>query len=165
MTLHRGLFPAQNLLGSALRMLEPNETVMVPREDGRGQNMPTMFDQSVPSAWPHKRGEPNGPFLVVWVDHTKTALDHIHRITLQEGCKTPSVPVYCNTTLGGVTTPEQIYRDNLDRPWDRLSALRNSYDPDNVMGRTGGFRIPFRFCPPTINGKVDEHSRIMNTEE
>ncbi|KAH8984215.1 hypothetical protein EDB86DRAFT_2833631 [Lactarius hatsudake] len=78
----------------------------------------------------------------------KTALDHIHRIALQEGCTTPSAPVYCNTTLEDVTTPEQIYRDNLE-----LSALRIRYDPDNVMERTGGFRIPFPFGPAT----VDEH--------
>ncbi|KAH9042971.1 hypothetical protein EDB83DRAFT_2227926, partial [Lactarius deliciosus] len=99
--------------------------------------LPTMFDQSVPSAWPHKRGEPNGPLIVyfmwegrdndrVWIDQMKTALDHIHGIALQEGCTTPDAPVYCNTTLEDVTTPEQIYRDNLDR----LSALRVRYDPD-----------------------------------
>ncbi|KAI9441861.1 hypothetical protein H4582DRAFT_1849534 [Lactarius indigo] len=127
----------------------------------------TMFDQSIPSAWPHKRGEPNGPLLVYfmwegkendgkWIDQMKTTLDRIRRIALQEGCTTPSAPVYCNTTLEDVTTPEQIYRDNLDD----LSALRNRYDPDNVMGRTGGFRIPFRFGPPTI----DEQKSLKNRE-
>ncbi|KAH9039783.1 hypothetical protein EDB85DRAFT_1887199 [Lactarius pseudohatsudake] len=121
--------------------------------------LPTMFDQSVPSAWPHKRGEPNGPLLVyfmwegrdndgVWIDQMKTALDRIHRIALEEECTTPSAPVYCNTTLEEVTTPEQIYRDNLDR----LSALRISYDPDNVMERTGGFRIPFPSGPAIVEG-------------
>ncbi|KAH8995907.1 hypothetical protein EDB92DRAFT_1814381 [Lactarius akahatsu] len=122
--------------------------------------LPTMFDRSVDSAWPHRRGEPNGPLVVyfmwegtendeVWINQMMTALDHIHRIALEEKCTTPSAPVYCNTTLEDVTTPEQIYRDNLDR----LSALRISYDPDNVMGRTGGFRIPFPSSPAT----VDEH--------
>ncbi|KAH9020951.1 hypothetical protein EDB85DRAFT_442162 [Lactarius pseudohatsudake] len=106
------------------------------REDGR-------VHQSVPSTWPDTCGEPNGPLLVyfmwegrendgVWVDQM-AALDHIHRIALgsRRGVQ-PSAPAYCNTTLEGITTPKQIYRDNLDGPLDRLSALRNSYDSDNV---------------------------------
>ena len=109
----------------------------------------TMFDQSAETAWPHKRGEPNGPLLVyfmwegvendeVWIDQMKTALDHIHRIALTEGCTTRDAPVYCNTTLEDVTTTQQIYRDNLNG----LSVLRWRYDRHDVMGRTGGFRIP-----------------------
>ncbi|KAI9441828.1 hypothetical protein H4582DRAFT_2055639 [Lactarius indigo] len=120
--------------------------------------LPTMFDRSVDSAWPHKRGKPNGPLVVyfmwehaendeVWISQMKTALDHIHRIALQERCATLSAPVYCNTALEDVTTPEQIYRGNLGR----LSALRFSYDRDDVMGRTGGFRIPLPHGPPTVN--------------
>ncbi|KAI9450622.1 hypothetical protein BJY52DRAFT_172619 [Lactarius psammicola] len=117
----------------------------------------TMFDKSVDSAWPHKRGEPNGPLVVyfmwegtendkVWINQMKVALDHIGRIALREECTTPSAPVYCNTTLEDVTTPQLIYRDNLNR----LSALRRTYDPSDVMKRAGGFRIPL---PATI----DEH--------
>jgi hypothetical protein len=41
--------------------------------------------------------------------------------------------------LADITSVEQIYRGNLSK----LSALRAKYDPGNVMGRTGGFRIPF----------------------
>lgn len=123
--------------------------------------LPTMFKGSADSAWPHNDGEPNGPLLVyfmwegkendkAWIDQMKTALHHIHEIALQEKCTTNHAPVYCNTTLKlGVkdfSSPEQcerwhceqIYRNNLAD----LSALRTKYDPDNVMGRTGGFRIP-----------------------
>lgn len=125
----------------------------------------TMFDTSVDSAWPHRRGEPNGPLLMnfmwegmendkIWIDQMKMALDHIHRIALQEQCTTLNAPVYCNTTLVDVTTPEQIYRANLTR----LSQLRRTYDPNNVMGRTGGFRIPL--APRNF----DESDTIMNTE-
>ncbi|KAJ7911782.1 hypothetical protein B0H13DRAFT_1875515 [Mycena leptocephala] len=67
--------------------------------------LPNMFDNSVDSAWPHKRGAPNGPLLVyfmwegkendvVWIGQMKTALDHIHRIALQEECTTPNALVY-----------------------------------------------------------------------
>ncbi|KAH9058183.1 hypothetical protein EDB87DRAFT_941807 [Lactarius vividus] len=111
--------------------------------------LPSMFDKSVPSAWPHKSREPNGPLIVyfmwegekndeVWIPQMVTALDQIYRTAEYEGCTTSSTPIYCNTTLES-TTPEQIYQDNLEK----LSALRKKYDPYDVMGRTGGFRIPF----------------------
>lgn len=119
--------------------------------------LPTMFNTSVDSAWPHRGGAPNGPLLVYfmwegrendkpWIDQMKTALHHIHQVALRENCTTPDAPVYCNTTLEEVTTPQQIYRHNLDA----LSALRTKYDPDDVMGKTGGFRIPFG--PAIISG-------------
>ena len=87
--------------------------------------LPTMFDQSVDSAWPHRRGEPNGPLVVyfmwegskndgVWVDQMKEALACVRQVALEEGCTTNNVPVYCNTTLDVITTPKQIYRDHLD---------------------------------------------------
>jgi hypothetical protein len=109
----------------------------------------TMFDRSVTSAWPHERGKPNGPLVVyfmwegeendkIWIRQMKEALGNIHQIALDEGCTTSNAPVYCNTTLEDVTTPEEIYRDNLAR----LSTLRKAYDPSDVMARTGGFRIP-----------------------
>ncbi|KAJ7107905.1 hypothetical protein C8R44DRAFT_885296 [Mycena epipterygia] len=129
--------------------------------------LPTMFDTSTDSAWPHKKGEPNGPLVVyfmwegtendvVWIDQMKTALDHIHRIALQEGCTTPNAPVYCNTTLEDVTKPQQIdiYRDNLTR----LSALRRKYDPHKVMDRTGGFRIPLDL--DIVNGE-EQPTRVL----
>jgi hypothetical protein len=111
--------------------------------------LPTMFDRSPDSAWPHKRGEPNGPLVVyfmwedkknddVWIDQMKEALGRIQQIALEEGCTTRDTPVYCNTTLEAATTPQQIYRGNLTK----LSTLRRRYDPDDVFGRTGGFRIP-----------------------
>jgi hypothetical protein len=128
--------------------------------------LPTMLEKSVDSAWPHNGEEPNGPLLVyfmwdgvendkVWIDQMKTALRHIHEIALQEECTTDDAPVYCNTTLKDVTSLKQIYRHNLDD----LSALRTKYDPDNVMGKTGGFRIPLG---PAI---VDGNYKITNTKD
>src|ERR1700733_10996246 len=127
--------------------------------------LPTMFDNSVDSAWPHKKGSPNGPLVViftwegkendsVWIKQLKTALDEIRRTALQEGCTTPDAPVYYNTCLSDVTGPEDIYRHNLPD----LSAIRNIYDPDDVMSLTGGFRIPLG--PPIADGSY----KITNAE-
>lgn len=117
----------------------------------------TIFKESEASAWPHEPEKPTGPILVyfmwegkendkVWIDQMKTALNHIHRIALLGECTTDGTPAYCNTSLEDVTIPQQIaqiYRGNLDQ----LSKLRKIYDPDNVMGRTGGFRIPHPDSP------------------
>lgn len=128
--------------------------------------LPTMLKKSVDSAWPHDGTEPNGPLSVyfvwegvendgLWVGQMKTALRHIHEIALQEKCTTDDAPVYCNTTLEDVTSLKQIYRHNLAD----LSALRTKYDPNNVMGRTGGFRIPFG--PAVVDGTY----KITNTKD
>ncbi|KAF9067051.1 hypothetical protein BDP27DRAFT_1423219 [Rhodocollybia butyracea] len=111
-----------------------------------------MFDNSVDSAWPHKRGEPNGPLLLyflwegeendkVWVDQMKTALGHISRIALAEGCTTATTPQYGNTSLN-MDTPDQLTQIYGTANLQRLRVLRRRYDEFNVMGRTGGFRIP-----------------------
>jgi hypothetical protein len=128
--------------------------------------LPTMLKKSVDSAWPHNGTEPNGPLSLhfmwegvendgLWVGQMKTALRHIHEIALQEKCTTDDAPAYCNTTLEEVTTPSQIYRHNLDD----LSALRTKYDPNNVMGRTGGFRIPLG------HAVVDGTYKITNAKD
>ena len=128
--------------------------------------VPNMFQRSTDSAWPHKDNEPNGPLLVyfmwegmendeVWIDQMKTALSRIHDIAIQENCTTNLAPVYCNTALKDVTSLEQIYRHNLND----LSALRTKYDPVNVMGKTGGFRIPLG---PTIAEGI---YKIINTKD
>lgn len=110
-----------------------------------------MFDHSADSAWPHRKGDkPNGPLIVYftwggkknddfWIGHLKLTLARIHDKALGPNCIVDNAPVYCNMALADVTSVEQIYRDNLSD----LSALRAKYDPSNVMGRTGGFRIPF----------------------
>jgi hypothetical protein len=109
----------------------------------------SMFDNSSEAAWPHKKGHPNGPLVVyflwegeendkIWITQMANALDHIRRVALHEKCTTEGAAVYCNTTLWENTTVEDIYRANLGR----LSKLRKQFDPKDVMGLTGGFRIP-----------------------
>ena len=67
----------------------------------------------------------------------KDALAAIYAVALEEGCTSPDLPIYSNTTLAD-TPLTDIYHDNLQV----LSQIRQIYDPDNVMGRSGGFIIP-----------------------
>jgi len=110
--------------------------------------LPTIFDNSKPAAWPHPLGHAVGPLLAYflwegpandafWTARMQTALDNVKAVALREGCTTENAPVYSNTCLETVT-PEEIYRDELKG----LRAIRQRYDPTNVMGRTGGFKIP-----------------------
>ncbi|KAH9924785.1 uncharacterized protein B0H18DRAFT_1119801 [Fomitopsis serialis] len=111
--------------------------------------LPSIFDNSPGgAAWPHKKGEPLGPLLAYflwekeeddtfWVDKMKAALDNILKVALAEGCTTETAPYYSNTSLGG-TPVADIYRDHLKE----LSKARAKYDPNDVMGQTGGFKIP-----------------------
>jgi hypothetical protein len=109
---------------------------------------PTIFDNSTPSAWPHVKGKACGPLPVYflwknaehddfWIAEMKGALKTIQDVAIKEKCATDDLPIYCNTSLED-TPPELIYRGNLER----LKQIRAKYDPQNVMGNTGGFRIP-----------------------
>jgi hypothetical protein len=98
------------------------------------------------TAWPHK--ETNGPLLAYfqwegqendefWINQMKRALKALGNKVYGPG-KKPTRPVYSNTTLVEATTVEDVYGKNL--PY--LSAFRRKIDPENVMGQTGGFKIP-----------------------
>ncbi|KIJ12388.1 hypothetical protein PAXINDRAFT_171197 [Paxillus involutus ATCC 200175] len=116
----------------------------------------TMFDNSTPSAWPHTKGEPNGPILAYflwegadndkfWIETMKKTLQAIERkVRKVRGPDAKELPVYMNTTLDSTTTPEDIWGENLVR----LGELRRKFDPGLVMNLTGGFRIPTRIIVP-----------------
>ena len=127
----------------------------------------SIFKDSPPAAWPHKRGRANGPLLVyflwegeendrVWIEQMKKALKNIRRVALEEQCTTQDAPVYLNTTLWETTSVEEIYRHNLPK----LSRLRRLYDPSDIMANTGGFRIPLA---PT--GDVDDDQNHLDVED
>ena len=110
--------------------------------------LPTIFDNSPPgAAWPHEPGKAFGPCLAYflwedakddkfWLSQMKNALKRIRSVARAEGCTTSSPPIYSNTSLENVS-PKRIWRGNLDQ----LRKVRKKYDPDDVMSRTGGFRI------------------------
>ena len=123
----------------------------------------TMFDKSSPAAWPHVKGQPNGPLIVYflwdgkeydefWIDQMKEALANIRTVALSEKCTTDNTPVYWNTTLGD-TSVQEIYRNNLAS----LSSTRAKYDPKDIMKNAGGFRIPLpkaSLSSHAINGRT-----------
>jgi hypothetical protein len=110
--------------------------------------LPSMFDTSTSAAWPHKKGQPNGPLLVClqwegesndkfWIGLIKQILQSIQKVAEAEGCTNGDLPKYCNTSLADVPVKD-IYKNHLPK----LMAIRAKYDPHDMMGRTGGFRIP-----------------------
>lgn len=110
--------------------------------------LPSIFDDSTPAAWPHSKGNAFGPLLAYflwegssedryWVGVMQQALDNVRRVAEDEGCTDENAPVYLNNALD-YTPVNDIYRTNLVD----LSDLRATYDRDDVMGRTGGFKIP-----------------------
>ncbi|KAG2070250.1 FAD-binding domain-containing protein [Suillus decipiens] len=110
--------------------------------------LPSMFDASTSAAWPHKKGQPNGPLLVCfqwegenndeyWIGLMMQILQSIQKVAEAEGCTNDNLPKYCNTSLAN-TPVEDIYKKHLSK----LMQIRAKYDPDDMMGRTGGFRIP-----------------------
>ncbi|KAG2042489.1 hypothetical protein BDR03DRAFT_1006193 [Suillus americanus] len=110
--------------------------------------LPSMFDTSTSAAWPHEKGQPNGPLFVCfqwegesndkyWIGLMMQILQSIRKVAEAEGCTNDNLPKYCNTSLAD-TPLEDIYKNNLSK----LMTIRAKYDPDDMMGRTGGFRIP-----------------------
>ncbi|KAF4604369.1 hypothetical protein EYR38_004791 [Pleurotus pulmonarius] len=132
----------------------------------------SMFDNSKPAAWPHARDHPLVPLVAYflwegqhndefWSARLKETLDNVKEAARREGCTykdTPAYPVMAFET----TSAEEIYRENLEK----LIAIRKKYDPNNVMGLTGGFKIPLSIQKPApfkkANGtKKGEHSRQL----
>jgi hypothetical protein len=108
----------------------------------------TIFDNSPSSAWPHTKGNPSGPLVInfkwegqdndnFWLSAIEAITDGLATIAVEQGCSTDDAAQYYNLSLDNVTASD-IYRGN----YTQLQAVRQKYDPENIMGRTGGFRIP-----------------------
>ncbi|KAG8982311.1 hypothetical protein FRB94_002601 [Tulasnella sp. JGI-2019a] len=67
----------------------------------------------------------------------KDTLKKVRDVALTEGCTKPDAPVYLNYSLQG-TNVQDIYHTDLEK----LGKLRKKYDENDVMGQTGGFKIP-----------------------
>ncbi|KAF7441303.1 hypothetical protein PC9H_001652 [Pleurotus ostreatus] len=132
----------------------------------------SIFNNSKPAAWPHSRdrvivplsayflweGQENDEF---WSVRMQTTLNNIKAVARREGYIYEDSPEY-PTLAFGTTNAEEIYRENLDK----LVAIRKKYDPDNVMGLTGGFKIPLLIKKPiltkkTSGAKKGEHGRQL----
>ncbi|KAG5638822.1 hypothetical protein H0H81_009795 [Sphagnurus paluster] len=112
-----------------------------------------IFQKGTRSAWP-PRLDPNKkiksffPLLAYfqwespsfdkfWLDKMKSALESIRKVALKTKASVRGIPTYSNTSLETVTAKE-VYGKAL--PW--LSEVKRKYDPKNVMGLTGGVKIP-----------------------
>ncbi|KAF9489999.1 hypothetical protein BDN71DRAFT_1423227 [Pleurotus eryngii] len=132
----------------------------------------SIFNDSKPAAWPHSRervvvplmayflweGEENDEFWTARMRHT---LENIKEVARREGCLYEDSPAYPAVTFD-TTNAEEIYRENLNK----LVAIRRKYDPDNVMGLTGGFKIPLLVKKATLTKKINaskkgEHGRQL----
>ena len=75
-------------------------------------------------------GEENDQF---WIGEMKRVLG-----VLSEHIPRNNLPVYSNTALAELTQVGEVYRGNLER----LKRIRDEVDPEKVMSRAGGFKIP-----------------------
>jgi hypothetical protein len=108
-----------------------------------------IFDNSPPgAAFPHKSGEPYSPMLAYfrwqdskddefWLTKLKGTLNRIRVVARRLGL-TPRKPAYYNNLSIETVPVHKIYRDNMK--W--LKQAKERYDPTDVMGRTGGHKIP-----------------------
>lgn len=108
-----------------------------------------IFDKSPPgAAWPHEHGKGFGPLLcyflweeekddAFWLALMKDTLDKLRVRAIAEGATVADAAQYSNLSLEDVPV-EQVYRGNLQA----LGKVRYRYDPGDVMGQSGGFRIP-----------------------
>lgn len=65
------------------------------------------------------------------------AAEHLTEIALSLGQDVSKAAPYGNYALAATTTAEDIYQDKL--PY--LKLIKASYDPTNVMGLAGGWKI------------------------
>lgn len=66
----------------------------------------------------------------------RQSVEHLTLVAKGEGQDVDSLPVYNNYALFD-TSLEKIYQGNLRR----LREMKHRYDPENIMGLTGGWRF------------------------
>ncbi|KAI0058465.1 FAD-binding domain-containing protein [Artomyces pyxidatus] len=108
---------------------------------------PGLFSHGAPSAYPPDRSHtilPTNPYLV-WSDPSMDSVMHdalgeltrsIQAAAIAEGQDIAGAAAYTNYALFD-TPVDQIYGANLPR----LMLLKRKYDPSDVMGLTGGFKL------------------------
>ena len=112
--------------------------------------MPTIFDHdNGGSAWPPRtrKGEsyfPQGfeyswtlPSADAWFLNTIESSHKQLAAVLEKDGESSTLPRYPNYCVH-TAAPEEIWGDNLQK----LMQLKNEYDGENVMGLTGGWKIP-----------------------
>jgi len=108
-----------------------------------------MFDRATESAWPHEKDKPNCPIIVYftwegkehdkyWTGTMESTLKKLRDKVHSEREQSKALPYFISTAFAEATSVEDLYGAHLEK----LKQLRKEYDPNDVMGLTGGFKIP-----------------------
>lgn len=108
-----------------------------------------MFDSATESAWPHEKDKPNCPIMVYltwegkghdkyWTGVMASTLKKLRDKVHSEREQSKGLPYFISTAFAEATSVEDLYGAHLER----LKQLKKEYDPKDVMGLTGGFKIP-----------------------
>ena len=134
--------------GEQLLKVDPNAQILNPLEIF----LPTMFQHGDPGAWP-----PSGdlsPALLpqasqwswttgpetdaAFIDGQRQQADFIAQLADSEGQGSSNLALYPNYALYGVPV-EQLYGS---ANMKRLQRIKSIYDPKNIMGLAGGWKVP-----------------------
>ncbi|TFY66022.1 hypothetical protein EVG20_g5067 [Dentipellis fragilis] len=109
--------------------------------------LPSMFSHGPPSAYPPDRSITIAPINLYlgWTNSSATNTMHdalvqsaaqMKAVTIGDGQDVENAAIYTNYALGDAPL-ESLYGGNVQR----LHEIKVKYDPDNVMGLTGGFKF------------------------
>lgn len=109
--------------------------------------LPSVFSHGSDSAWPPSRANAILPMNIYYSWNSsssdslinnvmQTSASYLTSLAVSEGQAVSNAPLYPNYAI--YDTPlSRMYDDNLSR----LQSIKAQYDPDNVMGLTGGWKF------------------------
>ena len=111
------------------------------------QNLPNYLSHGLESAWPADRSSFHAPInsWALWDDANadKSILaglqaggDRLARVAIAEGQNLTGASLYPNIVPAD-TSLKAMYGSHIER----LHAIKQRYDPNNVMGLAGGFKF------------------------
>ena len=112
--------------------------------------LPSILSHAAPgsSAYPPTRAFSISPLTVTWA-YTSAADDQLMNDTLtqstqyltrfigEQGQDVDQIPVYGNYASSNTWSVQRVFADSLPR----LQIIKKKYDPYNVMGLTGGWKV------------------------
>lgn len=112
--------------------------------------LPSIFQQAAPgsSAYPPNRSLPFVPLGIVFqwnnasddklvAETTTQSAQEFGRIAASEGQDVDAVAIYDNYASSDTWPSQRIYGAN----WPRLQDIKRKYDPSNIMGLAGGWKV------------------------